>query len=247
MARKVQIMFILLLLVFVSCKKSEDRSCWKGHGDETFLEIPITDSVLTWQMKKGIKYRIFQDSSRKIVVRGGENMIKHISVTHVGTEVTVENKNRCNFLRDSDRKVEVEVHYPYYGKFYFEPTDSVIFEDTIQADTLKIQLAFGGGSARLNVNTKWLSAVVSRGTGDILVGGYSERAEVKIQDKGFADATKLSTLHLFAFSNSRANLRVNIQGTNATIRIDGPGDIYGTGTPINLIEEINGGGEFLRY
>lgn len=247
MARKVQIGFILLLLLFSACKKGEDRSCWKGHGDDTVLEIPITDSVHTWYMNKDIKYRIIQDSSNKIVIKGGANMVKHVSVIQEGTDLTIENNNRCNFFRSADRGVEVEVHYPRFGEFFFEPSDSIIFEDTISADTLRIQLAFGGGSMKLNVDTKWLSVVVSRGTGDYVVGGYAERAEVKVQDKGFADATELSTLHLFAYQNSTANLWVNIDYTNATIRIDGPGDVYATGTPITLKKELYGSGEFLHY
>ena len=247
MARKVQIVVISCLLIFASCKKSEDRSCWKFHGEESSLEIPIVDSVHTWYLNKGIKYRIFQDSSRKIVVKGGKNMLNLVEVKQEGTDLTVNNHNKCNFLRSAKRHVEVEIHYPYVGEFYFEPSDSVIFEGTIVSDTLRIQLAFGGGTMVLDADADYLNVVVSRGTGDYILSGQANHAEVKVQDKGFADATNFTASSLFAYQNSTADLKINTEGAGVLVIIDGTGDVYMKGTPTQLTSVINGSGQLIQF
>ena len=247
MARKVQIGLILILVLFTACKKSEDRSCWKGHGEESTLEIPITDSVHTWYLKKGIKYRIFQDSTRRVVIKGGENMINHVETTHEGTDYTIKNNNRCNFLRTPDRFVEVEIHYPYMGTFFIEPSDSVVFMDTIVTDSIRVELAFGGGSMLLNVDTDFINVVVSRGTADYKLGGTAYHAEVKVQDRGFADATEFTAVTTFAYQNSTADLHINMEGSAMLVQIDGTGDVYAIGTPTQMTTIFNGSGELLEY
>lgn len=237
---------VIVFLLLISCKKSEDRACWKGYGEESALEIPITDSVHTWYLNKGIKYRIFQDSSRKIVVNSGSNMVNLVEVLYEGTNLTINDLNKCHFLRKAKHDIEVEIHYPYYGEFFIEPSDSVVFEETVVADSLRIQLAFGGGSMILNTDVDYLNVVVSRGTADYTLSGQANHAEVKVQDRGFANATNFTSNYLFAYQNSTTDLYVNTQGANTLVIIDGTGDVYTTGTPTQLTTKINGSGDLLE-
>ncbi|MBD3638184.1 MAG: DUF2807 domain-containing protein [Crocinitomicaceae bacterium] len=245
--RKTTIGIFFLLLVFVSCKKKDERSCWKGNGVDSSLEIPL-DSVDTWNMfGSHVKYHIFQDTSRKIVVRGGANLIKLIGVEQDGYDVTVTNNNKCHFLRDPDKIVEVEIHYPHLRRFFFEPSDSVIFEGTVVSDSLIIQIAHAGGSMVLDVDTEFTKVVVSRGTGNYVLSGNSNIAEVKVQDKGFGDATNFTANSIFVYQNSTADLWVNLEGANAQVDIDGSGDVHALGQPNSLVKNQVGSGQFIPY
>jgi Putative auto-transporter adhesin, head GIN domain len=249
MEKKIKIsagILIILILAFTSCKKKDERSCWKGHGDESSLEVPL-DSVYNWNLGHKIKYRIFQDTMRKLVVKGGENMIKLIDAEMVGNDLFVTNNNKCNFLRDSDRGVEVEVHYPYLGRFFFQPSDSVIFVGTIVTDTLNIEIAFAGGSLVVDVNADFLNLVVSRGAGDFTVSGQANRAEIKAQDRGFADARNLTAASYFAYQNSTSDIYINLEGANAFVLMDGTGNVYSTGQAAQLSTEIKGSGQLIQY
>lgn len=244
MVRKVAWVSILILMI-VSCKKKEDRSCWKGHGEETSIEIPL-DSVGNWVLNKKIKYRIFEDSTRKLVVKGGVNMVNQIEAVNDNYQMTISNKNKCDFMRSADRSVEVEIHYPHIKEMYIEPSDSVVFETTMTPDSLWIEVREAGGSMVIDVDTKFVSVVVSHGTANYVISGQSQKAEIKVQHNGYADARDFYALSYFAYQNSTADLYIDIENSGALVVIDGTGNVYSTGTPIWLIEEGKGTGEHIQ-
>jgi len=237
---------ILILCLAFSCKKAEERGCWKGLGNDSSLEIPL-DSVNFFNLNKGVKYKIFQDSLRKVIVKGGENVIGLVDVINSDYELTISNHNKCNFLRDSDESIVVEIHYPYLGEFYIEPSDSVVFQNTITSNSLDIELREGGGSMVLDVNVDQLSVVVSKGTADYTLTGMANSASIKIQHNGFADATGFSANTIYGYSNSTADLRLNLENCDALIGVNGPGNIYYTGVPLSLSEESIGSGKLIEF
>src|SRR5690606_10456878 len=113
--------------------------------------------------------------------------------------------------------VEVEIHYPHYGRFYIEPSDSVIFEETMVCDSLFIELREGGGSMVLDVESNFLEVIVSNGTADYNISGFSKRAELKVQHKGYGNASNLKANSYFAYQNSVADLEINLDGANSFV------------------------------
>ncbi|MBI3133125.1 MAG: DUF2807 domain-containing protein [Bacteroidetes bacterium] len=244
-SRHIFLLLTLTSLFLICCKKPADRSCFKSTGDQTSVEIPL-DSVHTFNLYKNIRYRIFQDNSRKLVVKGGANVVNLIEAKNENGVVSVSNKNKCNFLRKSEDLVEVEIHYPYLNHFYIEPSDSVIFENTITGDSLWIQMREGGGSARLDVNVNFLSINVSYGTGDYVLSGYANNAEVKIQNNGFADASQFNSPYVFVYNNSTGDLKINLENAYAFVVLEGTGEIYYTGQPDSLSLVQPGSGELIK-
>ena len=233
------------VLTFSSCKKSEDRKCYKSTGDPTEIEIPL-DSVHTFKLYKNIKYRIFQDTLRKVVVKGGANVVNFIDVENEHGIASIHNENKCNFLRKSEDYVEVEIHYPYLERFYIEPSDSVIFENTITADSLIIELREGGGSALLDVDVNFFAINVSYGTADYTLSGTANNSEVKNQNNGFADASKFNAGYIFVYSNSTNDLKIDLTNSDALVVIEGTGDIYYSGNPAAANVNQIGSGTFIK-
>ena len=236
----------LISLLIISCKKEEDRNCWKGHGEETSIEIPL-DSVHTFHLEQRIKYRIFEDNQRKVVIKGGENMVGLIDLSYDADTLTISDLSKCHFLRDSDRMVEVEIHYPTYHTFYFTASDSVIFENTIQSDTLIIEMKEAGGSMVLDVDNYRTEIVVSRGTANYILTGRSDIAGIKVQDKGFADASNFTAEYIFGFQNSTSDLYLNLDSSSSLITIHGTGDVFYKGTPFALTADGVGSGKLIQY
>ncbi len=65
-----------MLLIFVSsCKKSENRTCWKTAGKMADTVIYVNDfSKLT--LNENMSFELVQDSLNKIEIIGGKNLIK---------------------------------------------------------------------------------------------------------------------------------------------------------------------------
>lgn len=232
-------------MLLTACKKTEDRSCWKGHGAQSELVYDL-DSVAHFDLGHRIKYRFYQDNSRQLIVKGGENMVNHIELSYDADTLHVNNKNRCNFLRDADRFIEVEIHYPYYRSLYIEPSDSVIFEDTITGSELRVHLREGGGSMIAHVNVGFLQLTASIGTANYTVSGTAGYAEIKVFNNGYANASELQSSSIFVYQNATGPVEVNLDNSNALIQIQSIGNVYYKGEPDSLELEGHGSGELIK-
>lgn len=238
--------FIIALVLISGCKKATERGCFKSHGEHTVLEIPL-DSTNKFILNKKIKFRIFEDSLSKLVIKGGENLVGLIEVNTENYETHISNLNKCHFLRDSDRGVEVEIHYPNLKRFRLETSDSVIFENTVFSDSLIIQFFESGSSMILDVDNKYTEVVVSRGTANFNLSGSSQNSIVKVQDNGFANAVNFRSAYLFAASSSTADLKVNFDSSQVNVFLDGSGDILYKGDPQSIVQTGVGSGKLIKY
>ncbi len=240
-------LFIILITFSVwSCKKSEDRSCYKSFGELTEVEYSI-DSVQEFKLYKKIKYHFYQDTSRKIVVRTGKNMQKFIEVKTEKYTTTINNYNHCNFLRDNDKKVEVDIHYPHYNTIYAEPSDSMVFIDTLKGEYAIIHLRDGGGTLKLNVNMNQIQVGISYGAGNFIIGGQTNYAHLSIQNLAYGDALNLKTNELSIYHNSNNDLLTNFDSSNVKVLFYANGDVRFVGEPLSLSVDGIGDGEVIHY
>ena len=244
---KISTVFLfVMILFFSSCKKSQDRRCFKSYGNIAELEVDI-DSIQEFKLYGGIVYNFYQDTLRKLVIRGGENVISFIDVTQENYEVSINNLNSCDFLRDYDDKITVDIHYPHYTSIYAEPTEKMRFVDTLSGNQTKIELRNGGESLDLNVDVNRLFLNVSYGTGIINVYGRTGFLKLATQNLGRINALGIKADNMFIYQNSITDMSVNFDSTNVKIHFNGNGDIRFVGIP-NLVEITgNGEGEVISY
>ena len=86
--------------------------CFKSNGTE------ITDSRTPGQFKiiktyDKIDLNITKGSEFKVEVVAGKNVIKNIKTKVADGILTIDNNNKCNFVRGYKRKVTVNVTSPY--------------------------------------------------------------------------------------------------------------------------------------
>lgn len=233
-------------LSFISCRKAEERSCFKGTGGYA-EQIYSLDSVRAFHLNKNIKYRFYQDNQRKVIVKGGKNLIQQIEIDVRDNVLYATNNNGCRFLRGYDDIIEVEFHYPFYNRIYAEPTDSVVFENTITGYNLDIEMRNGAGSLKIDTDLKnKLTLVVSYGAGDFTLTGKAAQAELKVQNNASANATGFWAKYIYFYQNSTADLFINLGGISTLAVIDGTGDVFYIGVPSNVEREGLGVGEMIQ-
>jgi Putative auto-transporter adhesin, head GIN domain len=242
-----QLLYILIILSLslASCKKAGERTCWKGQGNSDSLVLGL-DSINSFRLMKDIKYNLYESDEKKMVVKGGENMIQQIGLEYDANELTVSNRNKCHFLRSGERSIEVDIFYPTYSEMYIEASDSVVFQDTIHSN-IQIEMRNGGGSLVLNVANNSTKIVVSLGTADYTIAGQTNYAELKVQNNGFGDASGLIANSLFAFQNSTGDLYVNFESADALVLIEGTGDVFYRGIATQIDLQGKGSGKLLEY
>ncbi|MBK9190301.1 MAG: DUF2807 domain-containing protein [Crocinitomicaceae bacterium] len=232
------------LLIF-SCKKSSERTCFKSYGDDSQIEFAL-DSVDRFKLYKNIRYHIYQDTLRKVIIKGGKNVISLIELSYNSTALSITNKNKCNFLRDFDNQILVEIHYPFYKWIYSETDDSLVFKDTIQSDYLYVDQFLGGGKVILNTQADVLIMNASNGVGSYTLGGHADYANLRVQAGASGDATQLTSFSYLLDQNSTGDLKVNLDSAAANIAIKGTGNVIYSGDPDTIILTKTGDGELIQ-
>jgi hypothetical protein len=237
--------FISTILLLVSCKKATQRTCLKSYGEDSQLEIPI-DSVSNFMLYKNLNYHIYQDTLRKIIIRGGANVIQMVDVRNISGELSIQNKNKCNFLRDYDKHIQVEIHYPFYHRIYSETEDSLVFKDTIYSSYLYVDQALGGGNVILHMEGGTLVLIARNGVGSYEVSGHVNHADLRIQNGASGNARQLKSPHFELDHNSTGKLFVNLDSAQAIVAIKGTGDVFYSGDPDTIIVNQTGVGEIIK-
>lgn len=240
--------FSIFFIIFfmLACSKSENRSCLKSIGDNSEKIIAL-DSTTKFILKENITYRIYQDSLNIVKLIGGQNLLNSIDITTENFVTTISNTNKCRFLRGYRDKVIAEIHYSNFQNIYAEPTDSLSFIDEVSLKSLNLEIRDGGGFTDLNFRGEFLSIVVSNGVGNYRLRGFANQAEVKVQNNGYGNAEGFKANQLFLYQNSTADLYANIDSSSVYMVIDGTGNLFCTGNPLNSELVKSGDGEFILY
>ena len=234
--------FVLVMTLFLSCKKPNQRKCFKSEGESIFKEInlPSFDHLL---LKENIEFVLIQDTIEKIIIEGGENLVDFISATVDNNVLKIENLNKCNFLRYNSSKIKVHIHFKTLFELQFEGTESLICKDTLNLSWFSLFVRDGGGSVDLLLNASHLYSTISNGYGDFTISGNVNNADLYFQTTGYGDTYGLNvqdTLSIISYTPSVC--KVNSEASFLKADIRGMGDIWYKGVPdsINLIKTGTG-------
>jgi hypothetical protein len=91
----------LLIVTTFSCKKSEDRRCFKSTGEEGVREVTLESPVDSLFLNDNFTYRLVPDETEYILVTGGENVISFVDIDQATGRIEVSNSNKCNLKKSS--------------------------------------------------------------------------------------------------------------------------------------------------
>lgn len=142
--------------------------CFKSNGTE------ITDSRTPGQFKiiktyDKIDLNITKGSEFKVEVVAGKNVIKNIKTKVADGILTIDNNNKCNFVRGYKRKVTVNVTSPYLVRVENHGVGTTTFSESYAQDTIQL-LAENSGDIILHGTFNQVRTS-SHGNGDIYLNG----------------------------------------------------------------------------
>lgn len=239
------LMYIALILVFFSCKKSEDRACWKFMGDEITLTKAVNsfDSLFAY---KNIVFELYEATENKLEITGGENVVNFIEVLEENGKVSIRNKNKCLFLRNYKKKITVKVYASDLKYIYSESSESFTAGNTLNFPSLVVLIRDGAGKMKLNVNNQNLQVDVTHGWGDFELEGNTVNLGIFCRTNSFCDTRKLSVSNkCFVFNRSVGDMYVNTEGCFLETVIENSGNVYYNGTPTAILTTITGEGQLI--
>lgn len=231
-----QILLFITLIVLFSCKKAEDRGCFKAAGKETVLEVALPSFEKLFVGPK-IEVVLVPGTENKLIIKGRDNLVKYITYDIDGEGfLKLENKNKCNFLRSNEKnKIIVELHFIALNELFFEGTFNLTTKGFINTDHFNLSIRDGGATVYLNIHCNILEATQGHGWGDYVLSGSAVDATLRITSNGFIDATNFTTSNnLVVLSNTPVSSSINVEGAKTTVEISGSGNVKYIGNPQSM-------------
>lgn len=242
------LLLIALLSFTLSCKKSSNRTCWKGAGQESDTVIFVSEFAKL-ALYENLDYELIQDSLNKIEIIGGENLLPFIKVEQQadGT-LTITNENKCSFFRYKAPKVKVKIHFKNLTYLTYKGTEDLTSSDTLNFSNFQFFMVDGGGSIDLKLNvSNSLLGYVSHGAGDFHLEGNANKATFNIMTQGSCDTRKLNISNeLSIVSNANSPCYVNADNAVFKAEITGQGNVYFSGNPLSLLFNQIGAGNLIQ-
>jgi hypothetical protein len=222
---------ILTLLIF-SCQKPEDRACWKSVGEKDSLELFISNDFEELFLAEHLEYVLVQDSTDKVVLKGGRNLLNFVEVVQEGQKVSIRNNNKCSFLRNLKEKVQVEIHFTSLINIHYEGTEFLKNEGQLKLNWFTLLIRDGAGPVDLNIDAEAIYFNVTHGYGDFTLSGKTKYANLLVKSNGFCDTYGLNIIDsITVISNTMGLCKVNVDQAKFKAEIDNGGDIWYIGTP----------------
>ncbi|MDF3028884.1 MAG: hypothetical protein K0S23_3191 [Fluviicola sp.] len=236
--------FLILFVLFLvfSCKKPENRTCFKLLGTETEKEIPFA-SFDRLDLREHVEYVLIQDSLDKVVLKGGKNLLNLIEVSVSDGLLTIKNNNRCNFLRNAKKVVVAEIHFTSLINIRFIGTEPLRSQGTIHTDYLTFYSRDGAGDVTLDVNAIEVNAEANHGWCNFTLTGITKNARICAKSNSYCDVTGLLvTDSIYVASETVGDIKINANNLVIHGYITESGNILYKGTPLGQDVLLNGTG-----
>lgn len=236
---------VLLLGLVFSCKKPVNRTCWKFAGESKTISIPVGDFTALF-LNGHLSYSLVQDSTDKIVITGGENLIGHVKWTNENGLLTLENGNKCNFLRDPKNLIYVEIHCTTVANIRFEGTEPLKSIGKLKSDYFVLFIRDGAGPVTLNLESLVVDADIAHGWGEYHLSGKTKTARIAVRSNGFCTVDQLQiTDSVYVGSESQGDITLNANGIPMAGYIKSGGNIRYKGIPSSITVIKTGDGNLI--
>jgi hypothetical protein len=245
--KSLSITYLVLVLFFVSCKKENALDCFKTTGSE-ITETRNVGAFTVISLYDNIDLNITKGAEFKIDVVAGKHVIRNIKTTVTDGVLSIDNNNKCNFVRGYKRKVTVNITLPYIVKVESRGVGTIIFTENFQQDTILLR-AENSGDIYLNGSFNEVRTS-SHGNGDIYVSGTCDRLYGYMYGTNMLQAENL-VINSYVFVES-----VSIADCFINAPLNGPleyniwrsGNIYYRGNPtaINSFSNSDAKGRLIK-
>jgi len=226
---KIIIVSFTALFLFVSCEKEHLCDCFKSTGKNDkikknlseFNEIEVNDMFNVY---------ITQDTTNTIIIEGGKNLIPYIDTEISNNRLVIQNKNKCNWVRSYKKELNIYIHAKTPDFIYLKGESNIYSTNTINADSINIDVRAGASKVDLDINSRASSIVVHAGTGDFTLRGNTKNNFIYSNGNSYIFTDNLECNYSFLSNTSTGDCYVNVSGELYVGKIS-HGNVYYKGNP----------------
>lgn len=236
------IIYACFTLALISCKKENALDCFKSNG-ATVTEKRNMPPFNVIKLYNKIDIYINQGPDYTIEVRTGKNIIKNIKTTVSDGVLTIDNSNKCNFVRGYKEKISINITLPYLTRSENRGVGTIRFSNTFTQDTLQVMAENSGDTYVYGTFNEIRTS--SHNNGDIYLNGTCKRLFGYVFGTNVLNADSLKiTNYVFVESISIGDCFINApNGGILEYNIWRSGNIYYTGNPAQITNYSDGTGK----
>lgn len=234
---------LTIYLFFFSCKKESRWDLFKSTG-KMVLQSRTVDPFTDIQVGNNrINIFITQDNHFDVKVEAGEHLVENVTTEVRDGRLYIENRNKCNFVRSYKIPINIFIHMPLLSHIYHDGSGTITSTNTMVNDTIDI-ITKSAGNVSLDINcNKVLTHLHSNA--DITLTGFCNQHACYATGYGFVNAQDLVSDYTWIYSISTGDIHVNVNSL-LIVTIKSLGDVYYTGNPGTIDQDLRGEGELIH-
>ena len=221
------------ILFFVTCNSKDANDCFQTTGAIVQTEFSL-DSFEEVIVNERIELFIKESLEQKVIVETGENLLSDIKLTVKDNQLSIQNYNECNFVRDFG-VTKVYVYTPNLTKIRNSSSLPIKSVGVLNFDSLELisenylSNYLSSGDFNLELNTQNLK-IIANGPSNHTIRGFSTNLNINFagNDPRF-EGEDLLVKKAFLLTKSSNDILIK-----ATDEVSG--DLYSTGDVILLKE-----------
>ena len=242
MNKLIYISFISLIVF--SCKKPEDRACYKSTGN-TISELRPLGDFTTIVLNDNIELKLNQSTENTATITSGENLINSINTEVSGDTLFISNENKCNNLRSRKHDITIDLNIVNVRKINHFGTKGLSSTNTLKSDTLSIESYDGHGDVTVDFEGDYLATIFHSGTCNVVATGVVNNSYAYQISNGYTDYSGLSANYSHLHSRTVQDCIISAK-EKLSVEIHGSGDVYYKESSILNIElKRTGTGELI--
>ena len=237
------ILFILSSILIIGCQKANERTCLKGNGEYSSIEIENDNSINEIDLFDDVNLILINDSLNFVSINGPINLLDFIDLKIESNKISIKNLNKCDFLRN---KKEIDIYFHYTQ---LKEVNLYGYGNLSNNDTLKHNITVNANNAFSNItlimNSDSVAFYLLKGSTSLMLSGYCNY--LYGYNSGIApfNSSLLATkkVHIQSNTISRTDVHVNEKLIG---EIRSYGNLYYTGNPLSTNYFITGDGKIIH-
>lgn len=231
--------FMLLALCF-SCEKGEQWDCIKSTG-EIIREERMVGTFNTIHIDNNINIVFTSDTSGKVIVEAGDNLLKEIKTEVTNGMLNIRNENTCNWVRSYKKLITV---YVGIRKNILDYSFGNLSTDgQLSIDTIFVH-HYSSGDIHLNLKSNYIWLDADK-LGKFTLEGETERVNAIMLSLAHLHTTNLKCKDFYISNEGGGNCYIT--STNLLYAaIKGKGNVYYFGNPASVYTDKTGEGSLIK-
>ncbi len=246
--RTASLCFLWLCLGFISCNKENAPDFLQSTGKDVLIYRPVTESFHSIKLQEGVDLEITQslDDHFEITLHGGKNLLPDVETSISNNVLTINNKNKFNWVRSYKRRITAHVTLPHFWKLSTYSSGLVTATDTIRCDSTQIESWSGSGTIDLPLVCNVAKISLQGGATDIKLRGRANMSQLYNISFGPFRCENFFSDIIYMYTKSTNDNYVFPHVLY--YEIEGKGNIYYRDDIVSLVDGTNkGGGKAIRW